>query len=96
MRKPIARWKFSETRLPGQVTALTSLDAAGTDVVEEALVEGSTEAVVAPVGVRPDHVDVGRPRMLGADEADEEADDPPVGAFGDPRRLGEVLEPQAG
>ena len=42
-----------------------------------------------------DHVDVRLVGPVGADEADQEADQPAVAVLGHPRRPGEVLEPQA-
>ena len=70
-------------------------DATAADVVEEPAVELPAQAAPPPVRVGPDHVDVGRRWIVGADEADEEAHRPAGLRFGEPRRPGEVLEPEA-
>src|SRR5438309_733684 len=69
-------------------------DAPPGDVVEEQPIERRSQAVTPPVRVRCDHVDVGSVGIVGADEADEEAEKLAIAVLGDPGRAGEVLEPQ--
>ena len=81
-------------RLPGPGDGADPTRAASPRVLEEALVQGSAESRHPMVRARPDHVDVGLVGAIRADEPDEEADEPPTVVLDDPRRAGEVLEPQ--
>ena len=64
-------------------------------VDEELLVQRPADPAPPVVWARRDHVRVRDLGMVGADEPDEEPDEPAAIVLGDPRRPAEVAEPEA-
>ena len=94
--KPIARWKRDRGTVARPGDRHHASRATCPDVLEEALVEPAAEAGPPVVRARADHVDIGIVGVIRADEPDQEPDGTAAIVLGDPRRPGEVLEPQAG
>ena len=75
MAKPSAVWKAIEPLLTGAVTARTTVRPLARATAKKRRYRSRAEAGPAPGGVDADEVDVGLVGVIGAQEADEEADE---------------------